>query len=88
MARNQEDMSARTGLSLSKWRPHTPQERAVEYLLFDQEYSQTPDESSWFASAWVSEAFHRVTSSLPTQIFREVIIRTMLPKEDLVEGLP
>ncbi|KZT43340.1 amine oxidase [Sistotremastrum suecicum HHB10207 ss-3] len=61
MARNQEDMSARTGLSLSKWRPHTPQERAVEYLLFDQEYSQTPDESSWFASAWGSNYTYDAT---------------------------
>ncbi|KAK7041761.1 hypothetical protein VNI00_009050 [Paramarasmius palmivorus] len=45
------DLSARSGYSLSKARPLTPEQQAAEYFDWDFEYAQTPEESSWVAGA-------------------------------------
>lgn len=46
------DASARTGYSLTGSHPHTPEEMAAEYYQFDWEFTTSPEESSWLASAW------------------------------------
>ena len=50
------DGTARTGYSLIKSKARSPQALASEYYQFDWEYAQTPEESSWIASSWVSVA--------------------------------
>ncbi|KIY46146.1 amine oxidase [Fistulina hepatica ATCC 64428] len=46
------DLTARTGYSLLGWKPNDIYSMASEYYMFDYEYAQTPDESSWIASSW------------------------------------
>ncbi|EKM52553.1 uncharacterized protein PHACADRAFT_126448 [Phanerochaete carnosa HHB-10118-sp] len=46
------DASARTGYSITGSHPHTPEEMAAEYYQFDWEFTTSPEESSWLASAW------------------------------------
>ncbi|KAJ7476015.1 amine oxidase [Mycena latifolia] len=51
---NQVDMSCRTGYSLIGMKPKTPQEMVAEYYVFDWEYAQTPEQTSWIASSWAN----------------------------------
>ncbi|KAJ7614863.1 hypothetical protein FB45DRAFT_758200 [Roridomyces roridus] len=48
----QVDLNCRTGYSLIGKKPKTPAEKVTEYFLFDWEHAQTPEQSSWIASAW------------------------------------
>ncbi|KAI0070410.1 amine oxidase [Panus rudis PR-1116 ss-1] len=49
------DTTARGGYSLvTGSRPQTPHEIAAEYFLFDWEFSQSPEETSWIASSWAN----------------------------------
>ncbi|KAK7691474.1 hypothetical protein QCA50_004873 [Cerrena zonata] len=57
------DTTARGGYSITGSKPQTPHEMAAEYFLFDWEFSQTPEETSWLASSWVMSHISR--SSLP-----------------------
>ncbi|KAJ6482097.1 amine oxidase [Mycena vitilis] len=50
----QVDATCRTGYSLVGAKPKTPQEMASEYYLFDWEYAQTPEQTSWIASSWAN----------------------------------
>ena len=54
LKRKQLDLNARSGYSLSGSKPVTHLDKAAEYYLFDWEYAQTPEQSSWIASAIVS----------------------------------
>ncbi|KAI5118801.1 hypothetical protein M0805_005143 [Coniferiporia weirii] len=45
------DLSARSGYSLVDSKPLTHTAQTSEYYLFDWEYAQTPEESSWIASS-------------------------------------
>ena len=47
-------MTARAGYSIIGSKPRTPNEMAAEYYTFDFEYAQTPEQTSWIASSWVS----------------------------------
>jgi polyamine oxidase len=47
------DLSARAGYTLIGKEPKTPHEMASEYLSFDFTDGQTPEQSSFLASAWV-----------------------------------
>lgn len=47
------DLTARAGYALIGWKPKTLQERACEYFAFDFTFAQTPEQSSFLASAWV-----------------------------------
>lgn len=51
------DLTARAGYSLVGQKPKTPHEMASEYYTFDYTYAQTPEQSSFLASAWVRLAF-------------------------------
>ncbi|THH20703.1 hypothetical protein EW146_g738 [Bondarzewia mesenterica] len=46
------DTTVRTGYSLINSKPETAREMACEYYMFDWEYAQTPEQSSWIASSW------------------------------------
>ena len=48
------DATTRSGYSLLGAKPRTPHEVASEYYQFDWEYAQTPEQSSWLASSWVT----------------------------------
>ncbi|KAJ6576638.1 amine oxidase [Mycena vulgaris] len=50
----QVDTTCRTGYSLIGAKPKTPQEKVVEYYVFDWEYAQTPEQTSWIASSWAN----------------------------------
>jgi polyamine oxidase len=50
---NLVDLSARAGYALIGMKPKTPHEMASEYFAFDFTYAQTPEQSSFLASAWV-----------------------------------
>ncbi|KAJ7816311.1 amine oxidase [Mycena olivaceomarginata] len=52
--RNQVDSSCRTGYSIVDSKPKTPHEMASEYYMFDWEYAQTPEQTSWIASSWAN----------------------------------
>ena len=54
LSKNLLDLNARAGYSLIDSNPMTPAAQTSEYYLFDWEYAQTPEESSWIASSWVS----------------------------------
>ncbi|KAH8114417.1 hypothetical protein DFH11DRAFT_1855604 [Phellopilus nigrolimitatus] len=45
------DLNARSGYSLVGSKPLTHTAQTTEYYLFDWEYAQTPEESSWIASS-------------------------------------
>jgi polyamine oxidase len=47
------DLTARAGLSLIGQKPKTPHELAAEYFVFDFTDAQTPEQTSFMASAWV-----------------------------------
>ena len=47
-------MTARAGYLIIGSEPRTPQEMAAEYYTFDFKYAQTPEQTSWIASSWVS----------------------------------
>jgi polyamine oxidase len=47
------DLSARAGYALIGQKPKTVHEMASEYFAFDFTYAQTPEQSSFLASAWV-----------------------------------
>ncbi|KAF8527029.1 amine oxidase [Hysterangium stoloniferum] len=47
----QGDLTARTGLSVSGYKPRTSLDDAAEYFTFDFEYAQAPEDSSFIASA-------------------------------------
>lgn len=47
------DASARTGYGFSGSNPLSHHEQASEYYLYDWEYAQTPEQSSWVASSLV-----------------------------------
>ena len=48
------DTTTRSGYSLLGAKPRSPHEVASEYYQFDWEYAQTPEQSSWLASTWVT----------------------------------
>lgn len=48
---NQVDLTARNGWSLSGWKPKDYVDRAVEYYLYDTEYAEPPEVSSWIQSS-------------------------------------
>ncbi|KAA1475714.1 amine oxidase [Dentipellis sp. KUC8613] len=48
------DTTSRTGYSLVGVKPKTAQELASEYYMFDWEYAQTPEQTSWIASSWAN----------------------------------
>ncbi|KZV70596.1 amine oxidase [Peniophora sp. CONT] len=48
------DATARHGYSVVGAKPRTPHEIASEYYQFDWELGQTPEQSSWIASAWAA----------------------------------
>ncbi|KAJ7751891.1 amine oxidase [Mycena maculata] len=50
----QVDTTCRTGYSLLGVKPRTPEEMVVEYYVFDWEYAQTPEQTSWIASSWAN----------------------------------
>ena len=50
---NLVDLSARAGYALNGQKPKTVHEMASEYFAFDFTYAQTPEQSSFLASAWV-----------------------------------
>ncbi|KAJ7707534.1 amine oxidase [Mycena rosella] len=50
----QVDMTSRTGYSLIGVKPNTPQEMVAEYYVFDWQYAQTPEQTSWIASSWAN----------------------------------
>ncbi|CAK5274029.1 unnamed protein product [Mycena citricolor] len=50
----QVDATCRTGYSLVGARPKTPAEMVTEYYVFDWEYAQTPEQTSWIASSWAN----------------------------------
>jgi len=54
---NLVDLSARAGYALIGQKPKTPHEIASEYFSFDYTYAQTPEQSSFLASAWVRLAY-------------------------------
>ncbi len=71
---NLVDLSARAGYALIGQKPKTPHEMASEYLSFDYTYAQTPEQSSFLASAWVRLVYYPVMSfgrsiSLPVRMF-------------------
>ncbi|KAJ7126814.1 amine oxidase [Mycena epipterygia] len=52
--RKEVDTTCRTGYSLINAKPKTPQDKVTEYYLFDWEYAQTPEQTSWIASSWAN----------------------------------
>ncbi|CAL1696662.1 unnamed protein product [Somion occarium] len=48
------DTTARGGYSMVGSKPLTAHEMAAEYFLFDWEFSQSPEETSWLASSWAN----------------------------------
>ena len=67
------DMTSRSGYTLLGARPRTPHEVASEYYQFDWEYAQTPEQSSWLASSWVTYPFYASQSRL---LFRRAMIKS------------
>lgn len=51
------DTTSRTGYSLVNTKPKTAHQLASEYYMFDWEYAQTPEQTSWIASSWVRAFF-------------------------------
>jgi len=75
VSKHRRDMTARAGYSIVGSKPRTPQEMAAEYYAFDFEYAQTPEQTSWIASSWVSLSVipsaqnpPRITHSAGTQL--------------------
>ncbi|KAI9461925.1 amine oxidase [Lactarius psammicola] len=54
------DLTARAGYALIGQKPKTPHEMASEYFAFDFTYAQTPEQSSFIASAWGSNFTYNV----------------------------
>ncbi|KAF8640170.1 hypothetical protein AX16_010225 [Volvariella volvacea WC 439] len=54
IAKNLVDVTAKTGLSIIGAKPLTTRQLAAEYLAFDWEFAQKPDQTSWVASSWAS----------------------------------
>ncbi|KAJ7262748.1 hypothetical protein B0H12DRAFT_1104283 [Mycena haematopus] len=52
--RKQVDSTCRTGYSIIGSKPRTPHEMVSEYYMFDWEYGQTPEQTSWIASSWAN----------------------------------
>ncbi|KAJ6510494.1 amine oxidase [Mycena sanguinolenta] len=52
--RKQVDSTCRTGYSIIGAKPRTPHEMVSEYYMFDWEYAQTPEQTSWIASSWAN----------------------------------
>jgi hypothetical protein len=52
------DTTTRSGYAILGAKPRTPHESASEYYQFDWEYAQTPEQSSWLASSWVTYPLH------------------------------
>ncbi|ETW85873.1 hypothetical protein HETIRDRAFT_471084 [Heterobasidion irregulare TC 32-1] len=48
------DTTSRTGYSLVNTKPKTAHQLASEYYMFDWEYAQTPEQTSWIASSWAN----------------------------------
>ncbi|KAI9430825.1 amine oxidase [Lactarius indigo] len=57
---NLVDLTARAGYALIGQKPKTPHEIASEYFAFDFSYAQTPEQSSFLASAWGSNFTYNV----------------------------
>ncbi|KAH9009679.1 amine oxidase [Lactarius pseudohatsudake] len=57
---NLVDLTARAGYALVGQKPKTSQEMASEYYSFDYTYAQTPEQSSFLASAWNSNFTYEV----------------------------
>ncbi|KAI9430828.1 amine oxidase [Lactarius indigo] len=60
LTENLVDSTARAGYALIGQRPKTPHEMASEYFAFDFTYAQTPEQSSFLASAWGSNFTYNV----------------------------
>ena len=58
------DTTTRSGYALLGSKPKTPHEAASEYYQFDWEYAQTPEQSSWLASSWVTYPLYTSQSRL------------------------
>ncbi|KAJ6589044.1 hypothetical protein B0H19DRAFT_1226703 [Mycena capillaripes] len=56
----QLDATCRAGYSLIRAKPKTPHEMVSEYYLFDWQYAQTPEETSWIASSWANNFTYNV----------------------------
>ncbi|KAH9056463.1 amine oxidase [Lactarius vividus] len=57
---NLVDLTARAGYALVGQKPKTPHEMVSEYYCFDFAYAQTPEQSSFIASAWGSNFTYNV----------------------------
>ncbi|KAH9038434.1 amine oxidase [Lactarius hengduanensis] len=57
---NLVDLTARAGYALVGQKPKTSQEMASEYYSFDYTFAQTPEQSSFIASAWNSNFTYEV----------------------------
>ena len=53
--KGQVDTTSRTGYSLVGSKPKSRHAQVSEYYQFDWEYAQTPEQTSWIASSWVSD---------------------------------
>ncbi|KAH9012814.1 amine oxidase [Lactarius deliciosus] len=60
LSMNLVDLTARAGYAMVNQKPKTPQEMASEYYNFDYTYAQTPEQSSFIASAWNSNFTYEV----------------------------
>ncbi|KAH9177175.1 amine oxidase [Lactarius sanguifluus] len=60
LSENLVDLTARAGYALIGQKPKTPHEIASEYFAFDFTYAQTPEQSSFLASAWGSNFTYNV----------------------------
>ena len=61
---NLVDLTARAGYALIGQKPKTAHEMASEYFVFDFTDGQTPEQSSFLASAWVRLACYPVVSGV------------------------
>ena len=57
LAENLVDLTARAGYALIGQKPKTPQEMASEYFVFDFTDGQTPEQTSFLATAWVRHGY-------------------------------
>jgi polyamine oxidase len=79
------DTTTRSGYSLLGAKPRTPHEIASEYYQFDWEYAQTPEQSSWLASTWVTyQSFIRQSRLL----FRSEMIKSPTRSQIVLVCIP
>lgn len=54
VSKNLVDATARTGYILTGAKPQDAHANVAEYFVFDWEYAQKPDQTSWIASSWAN----------------------------------